>query len=67
MAETLLEHATNVQGNVDQGIGTSKVSPSTDHTGDVERSEHSATPHPYTSCGGICSGPALETMDYFNL
>ena len=63
MAETLLEHATDVQGNVDQGVGTSKANPSTDHTGDAKRSEHCVTPHPCTSCGGICYGPASEFQD----
>ena len=32
LADTLLQHGTDVQGNVDQGAGTSKASPSTDHT-----------------------------------
>ena len=36
MAETLLEHGTDVQGNVDQGDGTFKVGPSTDHIGYAE-------------------------------
>ena len=50
LADTLLQHGTDVQGNVGQGVGTSKVDPSTDHTRDVDRSEHHVTPHPYTSC-----------------
>ena len=63
MVETLLEHGTNVQGNVDQGVGTSKVGPSIDHTGDAERSERRVTPHPCTLCGGICYGPASDFRD----
>ena len=31
LADTLLQHATDVQGNVGQGVGTSKAGPSTDH------------------------------------
>ena len=50
MADTLLQHGTDVQGNVDQGASTSKSGPSTDHIGDVEHSEHCVTPHPYTLC-----------------
>ena len=60
MADTLLEHGTDVQGNVDQGDGTSKVGPSTDHTGDVEQLEYRVTPHPCTSCGGIFYGHASD-------
>ena len=63
MAETLLEHGTDVQGNVDQGDGTSTAGPSTDHKGDAESSEPRVTPHPYTSCGGICYGPASDFRD----
>ena len=63
MADTLLEHGTDVQGNVGQGVGTSKADPSTDHTGDVERSERRVTPHPCTSCGGICYGPISDFRD----
>ena len=63
MADTLLQHGTNVEGNVDQGAGTSKACPSIDHRGDAESSEHHVTPHPCTSCGGICYGPALEFRD----
>ena len=63
MAETLLEHGTDVQGNVDQGAGTSKASPSTDYIRYAERSEHRVTPHPCTSCGGICYGPASDFRD----
>lgn len=53
LADTLLQHGTDVQGNVDQGAGTSKAGPSTDHTGDAKRLEHRVTPHSLTSCGGI--------------
>ena len=60
LADTLLQHGTNVQGNVDQGVGTSKVGPSTDHTGDSERSKHHVTPHPFTSYGSICYGPTSD-------
>ena len=63
MAETLLEHATDVQGNVDQGAGTSTAVPSTDHRGDAKYSQHRVTPHPFTSCGGICYGPASYFRD----
>ena len=63
MEETLLEHGTDVQGNVDQGAGTSMAGPSTDHRGDVESSEHRVTPHPCTSYGGICYGPAFDFRD----
>ena len=63
MAETLLEHATDVQGNVDQGAGTSTTSPSTEHRGDAESSQRRVTPHPCTSCGGICYGPASDFRD----
>ena len=44
LEDTLLQHGTDVQGNVGQGAGTSKASPShskdtsTNQTGDVERS-----------------------------
>ena len=66
LADTLLQHGTVVQGNVGQGVGTSEdgpshsKDPSTYPTGDAECSEHRVTPHPCTSCGGICYGPALE-------
>ena len=63
MADTLLEHGTDVQGNVDQGAGTSMTGPSTDHRGDAESSELRVTPQPYTSCGGICYGPASDFRD----
>ena len=63
MAETLLEHGTDVQGNADQGAGTSMAGRSTDHRGDAESSEHRVTPHPCTSCGGICYGPASDFRD----
>ena len=36
MVDTLLEHGTIVQGNVDQGAGTSTAGPSTDNRGDAE-------------------------------
>ena len=35
LADTLLQYGTDVQGNVGQGVGTSKADPSTDHTGDA--------------------------------
>ena len=60
LENTLLQHGTSVQGNVDQGVGTSKAGPSTDHTRDVEHSERHVTPHPYTLCGGICYGLASD-------
>ena len=69
MADTLLQHGTDVQGNVGQGVGTSKAGPShskdqsTEHTGDAEHSERRVTPHPFTSCGGICYGPASDFQD----
>ena len=63
MADTLLEHGTDVQGNVDQGVGTSKAIPYTDHIGYIEHLEHRVTPHPCTSCGGICYGPASDIRD----
>ena len=63
LANTLLQHGTDVQGNVDQGVDTSKVDPSTDHKGDAESSECRVTPHPCTSCGGICYGPASDFRD----
>ena len=59
LEDTLLQHGTDVQGNVGQGVGTSKAGPShskdpyTDHTGDAERSERRVTPHPCTLCGVI--------------
>ena len=53
MADTLLQHGTDVQGNVDQGVGTSKAGPSIDHTKDAEPLERRVTPHPCTLCGGI--------------
>ena len=66
LADTLLQHGTDVQGNVGQGVGTSEADPShskdpsTDRTRDIERSKHRVTPHPCTRCGGICYGPASE-------
>ena len=63
MADTLLQHGTNVEGNVDQGAGTSTAVPSTDHRGDADSSERHVTPHPCTSCGGICYGPASNFRD----
>ena len=63
LADTLLQHGTDVQGNVGQGVGTSKADPSTHHTGDAERLEHHVTPHPCTLCGGICYGPASYFQD----
>ena len=60
MTNTLLEHGTDVQGNVDQGACTSTVGPSTDHRGDAESLERHVTPHPCTSCGGICYGLASD-------
>ena len=63
MAETLLEHGTDVQGNADQGAGTSTAGRSTDHRGDAESSERRVTPHPCKSCGGICYGPSSDFQD----
>ena len=63
MADTLLEHGNDVQGNVDQGVGTSTAGPSTDHSGDADSSEFHITPHPCKSCGGICYGPASNFRD----
>ena len=69
MVDTLLHHGTDVQGNVGQGVSTSKVGPShsknpyIDHTGDTECSVRHATLHACTSCGGICYGPALDFRD----
>ena len=60
MVDTLLEHGNDLQGNVDQGAGTSKTGPSTDHTGDAEHSQCHVTPHPCTLCGGICYGPTFD-------
>ena len=63
MADTLLEDGTDVQGNADQGAGTSTAGRSTDHRGDTESLERRVTPHPCTSCGGICYGPASDFRD----
>ena len=63
LEDTLLQHRTTVQGNVDQGVDTSKVARYTDHTGDPKRSEHRVTPHPCTLCGGICYGPTSNFQD----
>ena len=69
LAYTLVQHGTDFQGNVGQGVGTSKVGPShskdpfTDRIGDAELLDHRVTPHPCTSCGGICYGLALEFLD----
>ena len=63
MADTLLEHGTDVQGNVDQGAGTSTEVPSTENRGDAESSEFHVTPHPCTLCGGICYGHASHFRD----
>ena len=63
MADTLPEHGNNVQRNVDQGVGTSMVGPSTDHRGDAESLECRVTPHRFTSCGGICNGPSFDFQD----
>ena len=60
MEDTLLEHKIDVQGNVDQGAGTSKVGPSTDQTEDAKSLGCHVTPHPCTLCGGICYGPASK-------
>ena len=66
LTDTLLQHGTAVKGNVGQGVITSEANssyskdPSTDRTRDAERSECHVTPHPCTTCGGICYGPALE-------
>ena len=63
MADTLLQHGTDVQGNADQGAGTSTAGQSTDHRGDAEYSERRVTPHLCTSYGGICYGPAFDFRD----
>ena len=69
LEDTLLQHGTIVQGNVGQGVGTSKAvpshskDPSIDCTIDAECLERHVTPHPCTTCGGICHGPALEFWD----
>ena len=78
LADTLLHHGADVQGNVGQGVGTSDdglshtkdphtKSPDrtrgTDLTGDAEGSERLVIPHPFIACGGICYGPALEFRD----
>ena len=69
LADTLLQHGTDVQGNVGQGVGTSKAypshnkDPSTDHKGDIEHSECRVTPRPCTLCGGICYGPTSDFWD----
>ena len=60
MAETLLEHGIDVQGTADEGAGTCTAGRSTDHRGDAESSERRVTPHPCTSSGGICYGPASD-------
>ena len=38
LADTLLQHGTNFQGNVGQGVGTSKADPFIDHIGYAEHS-----------------------------
>ena len=64
LEDTLLQHGTVVQGNVGQGVGTSEAGPShikdpsTDRIGDTKHSERHVIPHPYTTCGVICYGPA---------
>ena len=63
MADTLLQHGIVVQGNIGKGVGTSKAVPSTDHRGDAESLEHQVTPHPFTSCGGICYVHASDFLD----
>ena len=69
LPDTLLQHGTVVQGNVGQGVSTSKadpthsMDPSIDHIGDIEHSHHHVTPHPCTSCGGICYCLALDFRD----
>ena len=69
MADTLLQHGTDVQGNVVQGVDTSEAGPShskdpsIDRTGDIEHSEHRVTQHLCTSCGDICYGPVSEFRD----
>ena len=72
---TLLQHGTVVQGNVGQGVGTSEAVPSntrdpltrspynpraTNQIGYIEGSECHVIPHPCTTRGGICYGPASE-------
>ena len=61
MADTLLQHGNDVQGNVDQEAGTSKEGPSTDHRGDAESSEHRVEAY------AMAVLPTSETMDYFAL
>ena len=78
LEDTLLQHRTDVQGNVGQGVGTSEAGPShtkdphtmspyhtrgTDRTGDAEGLERHVTPHLCTACGGICYGPTSEFRD----
>ena len=63
LKDTMLPHGTVIQGNVGQGVGTSKADPSTNHIGDAEHSERHVTLHSCTSCGGICYGPASDFRD----
>ena len=63
LVDTLLQYETDVQGNVGQWVGTSKADLSIDHTGDADRSERRVTPHPCTSCGGICYGLTSDFRD----
>ena len=78
LEDTLLQHRTDVQGNVGQGVGTSEAGPShtkdphttsldctrgTNHTGDTEGSERRVIPHPCTTCGGILYGLASMLQD----
>ena len=65
LVDTLLQHWTDVQGNVGQGVGTFEVGPShtqdphtrspdhtrrIDRTGNAEGSESYVIPHPCTAC-----------------
>ena len=76
LVDTLIQHGTTIQGNVGQGVGTSKATPShtqdpftrspnctraTDRTGDAEGSKRHVIPHPCTMCGGICYRPSFES------
>ena len=78
LADTLLQHGTDVQGNVGQGVGTSEAGPShtqdpltrsPDRTRDAYRTgyaeglEHRVILHPCTMCGCICYKPASEFWD----
>ena len=72
LADTLLQHGIVFQGNVGQGVGTSKAGPlhtqdpltrsptrtrHIDHTGEEEGLDSCVIPNPCTACGGIFYGP----------